>query len=190
MWSLGCILGELLSMQAGNMEKYEDRKPLFPGGKCFPLSGDGELKGDEKLDQLSVILGVLGTPSDADIASIGKANEYIKSLGKMEPKPLEQIYPAADPQVIDLLRKMLHFNPKKRCTAAEALEHSFFSGIRNAQLERNAPATLVGPEFLNSRDIDLHVVKQKVYEETLCYRDQAGVVAEPDEEDKKPAAKL
>eukprot|EP00522_Entomoneis_paludosa_P011449 CAMPEP_0172452766 /NCGR_PEP_ID=MMETSP1065-20121228/10323_1 /TAXON_ID=265537 /ORGANISM="Amphiprora paludosa, Strain CCMP125" /LENGTH=708 /DNA_ID=CAMNT_0013204873 /DNA_START=243 /DNA_END=2369 /DNA_ORIENTATION=+ len=180
-WSLGCILGELLSMQAGNTENYEDRKPLFPGGACFPLSGDGELRGDEKLDQLSVIFGVIGTPSDADTSAIGKANEYIKSLGTIKPKPLDTIFPAADPAVLDLLQQMLQFNPQRRCTAAQALEHRFFNGVRNEQLERDAAAGLVGPEFLDKKEVDLQVVKQKTYEEVLWYSDKG------DRDKKSPA---
>lgn len=35
MWSVGCILGELISMAGG---QFTDRKPLFPGKACYPLS--------------------------------------------------------------------------------------------------------------------------------------------------------
>jgi mitogen-activated protein kinase 1/3 len=30
-WSVGCILGELLSMMKENAPSFMDRKPLFPG---------------------------------------------------------------------------------------------------------------------------------------------------------------
>lgn len=33
-WSIGCILGELLSMQEESVPSYQDRVPLFPGGSC------------------------------------------------------------------------------------------------------------------------------------------------------------
>jgi mitogen-activated protein kinase 1/3 len=39
-WSVGCIFGELLSMMKENAPTYMDRKPLFPGQSCFPLSPD------------------------------------------------------------------------------------------------------------------------------------------------------
>ena len=38
MWSVGCIFGELLMMMKGNAATFIDRKPLFPGKSCFPLS--------------------------------------------------------------------------------------------------------------------------------------------------------
>jgi mitogen-activated protein kinase 1/3 len=171
-WSLGCILAELLSMQEGNVAGYQDRKPLFPGGTCYPLSGEGDsIKSDERLDQLSVIFGVIGTPSPEDVAAIGKANEYIESLGKIEGKPLVKLFPAADPAALDLLHKMLQFNPKRRCTSEEALEHDFFKGVRRKDMECSAPGPLEGPDFLETTSIDLKILKQRVYEEVIWYRD-------------------
>jgi mitogen-activated protein kinase 1/3 len=172
-WSLGCILAELLSMQEGNVQGYQDRKPLFPGGTCYPLSGEGDsIKSDERLDQLSVIFHVIGTPSPEDVPAIGEANKYIKSLGKIEGKSLETIYPVADPSAINLLKNMLQFNPKLRCTAEEALEHEFFKGVRRKDLERAADGPLEGPDFLEADKIDLAVLKQRTYDEVVWYRDQ------------------
>ena len=37
-WSAGCIFGELLSMMKENAASCMERKPLFPGKSCFPLS--------------------------------------------------------------------------------------------------------------------------------------------------------
>jgi mitogen-activated protein kinase 1/3 len=171
-WSLGCIFAEMLSMQEGNVPGYQDRKPLFPGGTCYPLSGEGDsIKADERLDQLNVIFSVLGTPPQDDIEVLGKANEYISSLPKYKGKPMQTIYPAAGPLAIDLLQKMLRFNPKRRLTAEEALEHDFFKGVRRKQLERSADSPLLGPSFLDSDRIDLKVLKQQTYEEMLWYKD-------------------
>lgn len=40
MWSIGCIFAELLGMMKQSAATYLDRKPLFPGKSCFPLSPD------------------------------------------------------------------------------------------------------------------------------------------------------
>jgi mitogen-activated protein kinase 1/3 len=168
-WSVGCILAELLSMQEGNVAGYQDRQPLFPGGTCYPLSGDGELKKSEKLDQLSVIFRVIGTPPKEDLEALGRANDYIESLGEVKGKSLKAMYPAADPAAIDLLGQMLQFNPRKRCTAEQALEHRFFKDIRRADLECHAPGPLEGPDFLEERQIDIDLVKQKTLEECIDF---------------------
>lgn len=158
-------------MQEGSVAGYEDRKPLFPGGTCYPLSGDlDKIKTEERLDQLSVIFGIIGTPSPEDIASIGNATEYINSMEKTKGKPLENIFPAADPAAIDLLKQMLRFNPKLRCTADQALEHHFFSGVRQKEMEPAAKAPLIGPAFLESSQIDLGTLKQRTFEEVRWYR--------------------
>jgi mitogen-activated protein kinase 1/3 len=164
-------MAELLSMQEGNVPGYQDRTPLFPGGTCYPLSGESASVNDERLDQLNVIFGVIGTPTQEEIEALGKANGYIKSLESKEPKKLEELYPASDPVALDLLKQMLLFNPKTRCTAEEALEHDFFKGVRRKELERVAEKELLVPDFLDSLDIDLESLKRETYEEVLWYRD-------------------
>lgn len=37
-WSIGCIFAELLGMMKEHAPTYLDRRPLFPGKSCFPLS--------------------------------------------------------------------------------------------------------------------------------------------------------
>lgn len=175
MWSLGCILAELLTMQEGNVPGYQDRKPLFPGGTCYPLSGEGDnLKKDERLDQLSVIFNVIGSPSSEDISTIGKASQYIESLGVIEGKPFKEFFPTSSPAALDLLDRMLQFNPSRRLTAEEALQHEFFKTIRQPGLEVSADGPLRGPDFLESDKVDLKLLKQMIYEEVLWYRDQGS----------------
>lgn len=162
-------------MQEGNVAGYQDRKPLFPGGTCFPLSGEGDkMSKDDRLDQLSVILGVIGTPTEEDLAVGGKSVDYIKSLGKIDAKPFEKIFPAADTMALDLLRKMLQFNPSQRCTADQALDHDFFKSVRRKEMERDAPDALEGPGFLNADKIDLRVLKREVFKEVRWFRDAAS----------------
>lgn len=72
MWSVGCIFAELLGMMKESAPTYLDRKPLFPGKSCFPLSPDKHVKEERKgfpfsrNDQLAVIFEVIGTPSEED----------------------------------------------------------------------------------------------------------------------------
>ena len=78
------------------------------------------------------------------------------------------MYPAADPGALDLLRQMLHFNPKKRVTAVEALEHDFFKTVRRKEFELDG-TPLEGPAFLEAASVDLATIRKKTYEEVLWY---------------------
>jgi mitogen-activated protein kinase 1/3 len=128
------------------------------------LSGKEEK--EDRLDQLSVILGIIGTPKDLDGM---ESSEYIKQLPVSKGKPFESLYPSADPHAIDLLKRMLQFHPEQRCTAEQALEHEFFKSVRKKDFEKEGSA-LEAPAFLNSDSVDISLVKKHTYEEVLWYR--------------------
>jgi len=111
-WSVGCIMAEL-----------HGRKPLFPG--------------DDYIKQMNLIFNVLGTPSKSDMKFISneKALEYIKSLKKRPKIPFNKIYKDANPLALDLLEKMLVFNPHKRISVEEALRHPYLKNLHNPKAE-------------------------------------------------------
>ncbi|PPA62320.1 Protein kinase domain protein [Cryptosporidium hominis] len=144
MWSVGCIFAELLNMLKENVAYYSDRSPLFPGSSCFPLSPDNKQQTEDyrfkirgNRDQLNMIFNVLGSPLDEDIEVLEKedAKRYIRIFSKRTGIDLQTRFPGASSQSIDLLKKMLVFNPNKRITVDEALSHSLFKNIRNEMLE-------------------------------------------------------
>lgn len=47
-WSVGCIFAELLTMLKENAKSQFERKPLFPGTSCYPLSPSSSMKNKEK----------------------------------------------------------------------------------------------------------------------------------------------
>ncbi|KAJ7834097.1 kinase-like protein [Mycena leptocephala] len=115
-WSIGCILAELLSSQ-----------PLF--------------KGKDYVDQLKKILDVLGSPEETVLQKIAseKARTYVRSLPISKKKPFTKILPTADLQAIELLSHMLTFDPDQRFTVAEALEHPWLSGYHEPEEEPECP---------------------------------------------------
>jgi len=117
LWSVGCIFGELLS-----------GKPLFPGSST--------------INQLERIIEVSGKPSKADIADIKSqfANNMLETLQDSDTRILTDIYPQADPKCIDLMTNLLQFNPTKRLTVFEALDHPVFAPFRANGI--NEPAAI------------------------------------------------
>lgn len=102
LWSAGCILGELLG-----------RKPLFPGSSTT--------------NQLNKIFNVLGTPDISFIAKIHKeaAQKWVHRQRRRSKIPFDELYPNANQQALDLLEKLLVYDPKQRITAVEALHHPY-----------------------------------------------------------------
>ena len=74
----------------------------------------------DKLDQLNLIFGVIGTPEPEDLEHVqGDVRQYLASLRPVPPKNFRSMFPGAPPEALDLLRSMLRFNPKKRITVNE-----------------------------------------------------------------------
>ena len=137
-WSLGCIFSELLCVQAGNepFPSYYGGKTLFPGGSQGELSRDRETN---KPGQLTVILSILGNDRCRDLKGFGSnavdpinrilTNRYFKGM------EFSDRYRSTPAEGIDLLLKMLTFNPSSRITVDEALRHPFLASQRRPELE-------------------------------------------------------
>lgn len=76
MWSLGCILAELLSMQKESFPTSQERNALFPGKSCFPLSAEKPSSYTDALDQLNVIFDVIGTPCEEDTRDLVRIGRW------------------------------------------------------------------------------------------------------------------
>jgi len=175
-WSIGCILGELLMLQKENSNNCFERKALFPGKSCFPLSPDrNSLTNNKKkfpstdTDQLNLIFDVLGTPSTEEFGFItdNMALDYLKSFEKRGPKNLFNTYSGSCPEAVDLLIKMIKFNPHDRITVDEALNHPYFNSIRTKELEIDAK---IPPKFDFELDDNLDVEKvKKLFLQEIAY---------------------
>ncbi|CAD7939834.1 unnamed protein product [Amoebophrya sp. A120] len=143
-WSLGCIFAELLGMVKENIPYPGNRGPLFQGGSCFPLSpdrkqGQDKYKSSGNRDQLNMIFNILGTPEDAAVQALEKEDtkRYVRCFKHRKPVPLREIdrFKNASPECLDLLEKMLVFEPKKRISVEAAVEHPLFKSIRKLEEE-------------------------------------------------------
>ena len=160
-WSVGCVFGELMMMIKENAKTFMDRTPLFPGKSCFPLSPPGSKKvkvnefgfPNEKADQLNVIFDVIGSPDEESMGFV-----YLKSLSQKKKNKInfKAKFPGSSDESLDLLQKMLIFDPKKRITVQGALEHPFFKSVRDPSKEEEETFNL---EFEFEDDNNLTIEK-------------------------------
>ena len=54
---------------------------------------------------------------------------------KISEKSIKNVFVNASEEAIDLLKRILTFNPKKRITVDEALEHCYFKDLRQPEQE-------------------------------------------------------
>lgn len=73
---------------------------------------------------------MLGVPSKADWPEGHKlAAKLGYTFPTLVPTPLTELMPDAPPEAINLLNKILVFDPNERLTAQQCLEHEFFDGV-------------------------------------------------------------
>ncbi|TGO30011.1 hypothetical protein BPAE_0008g00030 [Botrytis paeoniae] len=143
-WSAGCIFAEML-----------EGKPLFPG--------------KDHVNQFSIITELLGTPPDDVIHTIASENtlRFVQSLPKRERQPLASKFTQADPLAIDLLEKMLVFDPRARIKAAEGLAHEYLSPYHDPTDEPAAEERF--DWSFNDADLPVDTWKIMMYSEILDY---------------------
>jgi len=160
LWSVGCILGEMLC-----------GKTIFPGSST--------------INQLNLITQLVGFPTQEDLdqikLSLTGLLESIKLLQKIDIKSylyngvnnikdfnqdsnnsnrFKKMFPDVEDDALDLLTKLLVFNPYKRITVEEALAHSFVRDFRKVE-----------EEITCSRKIELRLTDE-FKQEVLMYKKQ------------------
>ncbi|KAK8797418.1 hypothetical protein WA158_004626 [Blastocystis sp. Blastoise] len=161
-WSVGCIMGELLQTLEPDTTKPQ---PLFPGTTCFPLSSRRHERGHvdrleyefrQETHQLLKIFAVIGTPSDDEINQLddGMFKDFLKDMAYIPPRDLHEMFPSTEEEGIRILTQMLQFDPSKRITAAEALKSSYFDSVRRKELEKTPNYPFSFP--FEYSDVDSH----------------------------------
>lgn len=168
MWSIGCIMSELLQMQRENVPDAAKREPLFPGKSCFPLSAKDPFAYQDRMDQLNVIFEVIGTPSKETIKECcnEQCQRYLLSLPKKQKIDLATKFPGTSKEGLDLITNLLAFDYRKRYTAEEALQHPYFNDVRDADAEIRHASVIYDFEDVS---VDMQTLRELIMDEVLRY---------------------
>jgi mitogen-activated protein kinase 1/3 len=106
-WSVGCAFAELIS-----------KKFLFPG--------------ENYIAQIKLIIEVLGTQDikDLDFISNSSAKNFVMQFQGIPKKDFNKILKSKNPNAVDLVEKMLVFNPEKRYSIEQCLNHPYLKNMR------------------------------------------------------------
>ncbi|XP_062266184.1 mitogen-activated protein kinase 15 isoform X2 [Platichthys flesus] len=146
MWSLGCILGEMLLGKA-----------LFPGTST--------------INQIEKIMIAIPHPSPEDVLAI--KSEYGSSvIQRMLLKPqvsLEDLLkPSVPPDALDLLRGLLVFNPDKRLTAEQALQHPYVARYQGARIQTDSWTSYCGQVFQSTVEMSFILISYLLFKNFAC----------------------
>ena len=118
-WSVGCIFAEMCN-----------GRPLFPG--------------NSEKNQLERIFSLLGLPDEEDYPGIVELPDWATTKQRMKEKAaqanislkrpphlghLVKTLAERDPQGVVLLEQMLQFDPAKRVSARDAMNHPYFANL-------------------------------------------------------------
>jgi cyclin-dependent kinase 2 len=122
MWSCGCILAELAT-----------GLPLF--------------QADTQLGMLMAIFQLLGTPDEAQWPGITGLPDWSPQFPRFRARGLAQAAPQLGPVGLELLSRMLCYDPARRITARQALAHPWFDSVRSAEEARGRTALLAAQQL-------------------------------------------
>jgi renal tumor antigen len=105
-WGVGCVFFEIMSLY-----------PLFPG--------------NNELDQIHKIHNIMGTPPTELLNRLKKHGTHMDfDFPVKQGTGITKLLPHASPEALDLMMKLLTYNPDERPSAKQALRHPYFKEIR------------------------------------------------------------
>lgn len=154
MWSTGCILAE-----------FYGRKPKFIG--------------KDSMHQIYEIIKVLGSPSKNLLSSYGSIKAWNMCNSTTIPhKKVEwkDVYPYASPEAVDLMDKIMRWDPEERLTVEMAIEHPYLSDVRHPEDE---PICHLGPfNFLYEENLtSMQALREYIIDDVRQFKMERSVIS-------------
>nr|VDD09404.1 unnamed protein product [Brassica oleracea] len=146
-WSVGCIFLELLT-----------RKTVFRGRD--PVH--------QLQKKLHFDLQLLGSPSEEELGSLSEnAKLYLRQLPYHDRQSFFVVFPNVPYPALDLIMKMLKFDPRQRISVEDALDHPY---LREMQDFTDEPVCMTPFNFdLEEQPFTEGEIKELIYREALAF---------------------
>ena len=118
MWGVGCVFFEVLSLY-----------PLFPG--------------TNELDQVTKIHQILGTPPAGDAWPSSRSTPTRTSTSTSRTRSrsrMSKLIPHCTPDCVDVIVKLLAYDPDDRLSARQAVKHTYFKDLRASEKKEQQAA--------------------------------------------------
>ena len=124
MWGVGAVMFEIVSLF-----------PLFPG--------------QNELDQINKIHNIVGTPPPELLNRLKRLSSHMDcTFPRQAGIGIEKLIPHVAPDCLDLIHRLLAYNPDDRLSARQALRHPYFRELRDAEKRQR---TLMAPDLSMSQ---------------------------------------
>ncbi|XP_076766373.1 mitogen-activated protein kinase 15 isoform X1 [Xylocopa sonorina] len=139
MWSLGCILGEMLLGE-----------PLFPGSST--------------INQVERIMATLPPPTREDLISVsaGYGTNLLEKTPNVPRRSLKDLLPEVSQKALDLISNLIVFNPNHRLTAVECLEHPYVDLFHRRSNEPERGSSVI-PLLRDDVQLSVEEYRNKLY---------------------------
>ncbi|VVC41244.1 Protein kinase domain,Protein kinase-like domain,Serine/threonine-protein kinase, active [Cinara cedri] len=108
-WSIACIFAEMA-----------EGKPLF--------------RGDSEIDQLFHIFRILGTPNEGTWPGVSQLKDFKPTFPQWNDNVLKHSVENLSIDGVDLMQKMLFYDPSQRINARDALQHCYFNNLNKSNI--------------------------------------------------------
>ena len=147
MWSIGCVFAEM------NLKKV--------------LFGEKDLS-----RQIQRMISLLGLPPNSfmnEISDLEIKEFMVKADKKVQKVDWTQLFPNLQDDGMDLLKRLLEYDPEKRISAEEALKHPFLANIHQPE-EQDKVVDICYFDFeFEMYTLDNKILRELIMDEILIY---------------------
>lgn len=99
--------------------------------------------------------------------------QFLRDLSNFSVKTsFKEKFPDADPEALDLMQKLLTYDPEIRLSASEALTHPFFKDLHDPNDEMTSEALSYFDFEFENYSLDKKILRELILDEILLYHNK------------------